>query len=139
LQWSTADLRATGPIIEVGVDIEEWLEHQLAKGGETGPGPRNVRGLIDTGASNSTISPTLVDELGIRPIDKVLVQTPGGSGYVSRYRVRLYFPPNGFVVKAYALTASLGSSRLHCLIGRDVLAHADFRYEGRFNRFGLEF
>ena len=139
MQWTTARLKADGPVIEVGVAVAESLERQLRQVGQAVPSPRTVLGLIDTGASTSTITPTLVADLGIQPHDKVMVATPGRSVLVPRYHVRLLFPPNGFVVKTYALMVPLGKTKLHCLIGRDVLAHADFRYEGRYGRFWLTF
>ncbi len=119
--------------------VAESLERQLLQAGAVVPAPRTVLGLIDTGASTSTITPELVADLNIQPHDKVQVTTPGRTVLVRRYRIRLVFPPNGFVVKTYALMVPLGTTDLHCLIGRDVLAHADFRYEGRFGRFTLDF
>jgi len=139
LQWTTADLRANGPVINVGVAVAESLEQQLRHVGAAVPQPRTVLGLIDTGASTSTITPELVADLDIKPHDKVVMATPGRRVRVPRYHVRLVFPPNGFVVKTFALMVPLGNTQLHCLIGRDVLAHADFRYDGRFGRFGLAF
>lgn len=139
MRWTTADLRETGPVIDVGVAVAESLESQLRQAGAVVPAPRTVLGLIDTGASTSTITPELVTALGIQPHDKVVVTTPGRKVLVPRYRIRLVFPPNDFMVKTYALMVPLGKTELQCLVGRDVLAHADFRYEGRFGRFALDF
>ncbi len=119
--------------------VAESLERTLRKVGADVPARRTVLGLIDTGASTSTITPELVAALNIQPHDKVEVTTPGRKMLMRRYHIRLFFPPNDFLVKTYALMVPLGNTDLQCLIGRDVLVHADFRYEGRFGRFDLDF
>lgn len=139
MSWQTADLRLTGPVLELQVAVAESLERQLVRTGAPVPLPRQILGLIDTGSSVSTISPILAAALDTRPHDKVWVTTMGGRVQIPRCSVRLRFPPNGFEVKTHVLMKPLGGTRLQCLIGRDVLAHADFRYEGRFGWFELRF
>jgi hypothetical protein len=138
--WTTSsDLRATGPTIDIRVAVPQQLERVLRRDGAPVPRPRRVSALVDTGAHSTVISPAVVRDLGLHPVDRVAVETTGQQRQHARYRVRCLFPPNDFVVDLYAIELDITSRYIEGLVGRDVLAHADLVYEGRFNRWSLTF
>lgn len=81
-------------------------------------------GLVDTGASKTSISPRLASSLGLKPSGKTLVQGVTGAMQVNSYAVDLMlgFGAHSAVIENLEVCElDLGQARFNMLIGRDVL------------------
>jgi hypothetical protein len=109
--------------------------------------PRQIRALIDTGASNTCVDPSVLTALGLTPTGTVSVVTPttgATPAECDQYDVGIVIPaPNGppFVVGTIAVTAHefLNAQGFHALIGRDVLSRCLFGYNGTTGLFTLAY
>jgi Aspartyl protease len=107
----------------------------------------SVHGLLDTGASISAIDTDIVQNLGLQPTGATLIHTPstGVTPYqTSTYDIRIVIfgsvTAHSFILPAVAVTESaLKDFGFQVLIGRDVLVHCLFVYDGRANIFSLAF
>lgn len=106
------------------------------------PPPRKLRAIIDTGASHTFIPQGTAAMLGIpAPIrtERAFTASEESVPYKA-YRVRIAFPLEGFFVQCTALEGIIRVPDVDCLIGRDVLRHGRFIYDGVGNErwwFGL--
>ena len=81
-------------------------------------------GLVDTGASKTSISPRLAGSLGLKPSGKVPIQGVTGTMQVNSYVVDLMlgFGAHSAVIENLEVCElDLGQARFDMLIGRDVL------------------
>lgn len=111
------------------------------------PQPKQIRALIDTGASNTCIDPSVLAALGLTPTGTVSVITPStGATPVecNQFDVALVITaPTGpaFIVGTIAVTENefLNGQGFHALIGRDVLERCLFGYNGSLGLFTLAY
>lgn len=113
------------------------------------PVPQNhrIRALIDTGASGSCVDPSVLQALGIQPTGTTPVITPTTGAtpvYCNQYDVSIIIPPPTglpFIVPTMAVTEHefLTAQGFHALLGRDVLAHCHFCYNGQISLFTLAY
>jgi hypothetical protein len=107
--------------------------------------PQTVTGLIDTGASCSAIDILLANGLGLERRGVTNVHTPStGDRLESRNLYDACFVLGEGHSKALHLTLSViesefASQGFFVLIGRDVLEHCVFTYDGRTAKHTLEF
>jgi predicted aspartyl protease len=133
------NLQALGPLVDMKVWVGTPVEQAIRKAGGKVPDPVPCKRMIDTGATGSVIQPTLVQQLGLQPIGVVNISTPSSESIPCyQYSVRLIFP-NNVIVEAIAIQAPLKGQQIHCLVGRDVLAHGVLVYTGYINQFTLSF
>ena len=81
-------------------------------------------GLVDTGASKTSISPKLAGSLNLKPSGKVTIQGVTGTIQVNSYVVDLMLGTgtHSTVIKNLEVCElNLGQARFDMLIGRDVL------------------
>jgi hypothetical protein len=137
-------LHKEGPKVPVEVRVPAELEVLLQK--ESKPVPSPVRGLalIDTGATLSMIDEEAIQHLCVSPVGSVVLGTAGGAKQSALYPVRLaiVIPPNPPVVAAQIAQITCGPLKpqgLLCLLGRDLLQHALFVYDGASGRFTIAF
>lgn len=134
----TLQVSPAGPIIDAFVGISVPRSQALVAAGQTPPAPVPIRGLLDTGASNTCVDPSVLQQLGLSPTGSCLVNTPTtGAAPMSAelYDVAFLIPVNGGVplfsqtmpVMASELLAAQG---FHALIGRDILSQCVFVYNG---------
>ncbi len=136
---SLADLRGTGPIIDVDVAAPLALEEELRRVQQPIPQPVSLAAMIDTGASSSVIQEGLAAQIGLQPIGVAKVNTPSSTNVECyEYAVRFAFP-NNVVVAATVIEAPLKGQHIQGLIGRDVLEHALLVYIGYTGQFTLSF
>ncbi len=133
------NLLGDGPLIEVTFGLVPAAIKVLQDAGEPIPSPVKATAMIDTGASGTAVKAGLLAPLGLHPVGVVPVNTPTGSGVpCATYAVQLVLP-NGFVDVTVIEAGPLGGQNIQALIGRDVLQHGIFIYQGPSQQFTLSF
>ena len=134
-----SDLEDIGPVIEL------ILAPSLRLLRTTAVSPSSMQqvkvvAMIDTGASGSLIKQGIAELLGIYPIGNTYLNTPSSTNvHCSQFHVQMVFP-NDVIIQSMVVTeAPLQNQHIQCLIGRDVLQHGLFIYNGSDNSFTLSF
>ena len=87
--------------------------------------PRLRRGLWDTGASRSTISQRVVDDLHLVPAGQCTISTANGAATVNTYLVDIALPNQVTVKDVLVSCANIGNDN-DALIGMDIICVGDF-------------
>jgi Aspartyl protease len=134
------NLLESGPSLPVRVGISRALEFELRRKGETAPAAVKVTMQIDTGSQVSVVTPPIIKALGLSPIARSQMITPGSDQPVSVpvFDLALYFA-KGIIFPVKAVQASLKGQNIQGLIGRDVLRIAVLLYQGELDQFTLSF
>lgn len=96
---------------------------------EKGENPQLVeqtKALWDTGATNSVITRTLAQKLGLKAIGEVESHHAGGSTRVPVYLINIYLPNGGVIGYAQVSECIETVGRFGILIGMDVISLGDF-------------
>ena len=81
----------------------------------------------------------LIQRLGLKPVGVTFIHTPSSTNIrCLQYLARLVFPSN-VVVETVVIEAPLQGQHIQCLVGRDVLRHGVFIYNGYMQDFTLGF
>ncbi len=128
-----------GPVIDLGIWLARALAHAVVARGQAVPPAQTIRALIDTGADTTAIHPNALALIGSPPSGTTLVRRPGStttSRRVKLHDVRLAFggavvsPTTGPWVEIEAAADVPADPSVLALIGRDMLAHCQFLYDG---------
>jgi len=85
-----------------------------------------IRGIWDTGATNTVITKKVIDALKLVPTGMTTVNTASEQGrQVSTYVIDLYLNPQ-LVISGLQVTEGSISNNLDCLIGMDIINFGDF-------------
>jgi hypothetical protein len=134
-----------GPMIDVLIGVTRARASALQMAKFPVPPPVPLRLLIDTGASGTCIEAGLLKPLGLVPKGQVPVQTP--STVLSpmmcdlfEVSVTLVHPLLPFSIETVSIVECppIGSG-IQGLLGRDLLAHCLFVYNGETGTFSLAF
>lgn len=87
--------------------------------------PRNWIGLWDTGASKSSITQRIVDDLNLIPVGNTNIGTANGVVTVNTYFVD-FILPNGVRVKNVLVSCTDLGDDIDILIDMDIIRHGDF-------------
>ena len=87
--------------------------------------PKLWRGLWDTGASKSSITQRIVDDLNLIPVGNTNISTANGIVAVNTYFVDFGLP-NGVTVKNVLVSCADLGEDINVLIGMDIIQHGDF-------------
>jgi hypothetical protein len=132
------DLEVEGPQINVQVWLRQAARNAIrAEGGDLAK-PVVAKGLIDTGASGTAVRRGLLGPLGLHPVGVTPVLTPTtGSRAVlcPVYAVMLMLPTAW--VDTTVIETDLDGQSVDVLIGRDVLRHSVFIYQGHSSQFTI--
>lgn len=132
-----SNLYTVGPVIEIMIAVGSAIEQALLAQGSPIPNPIRVLAMIDTGSTGTVVQRGLAAQLGLNPIGTTLISTPSSNAVQCfKYNVRLLLP-NSIFFDGTAIDAPLLGQHIQCLIGRDVLAHCVFIYNGYANQFTL--
>jgi len=127
--------------VDVGIDVD--LEESLRQAGRPIPSAYAAPALIDTGASRSAIHPWLAEHLGSPPGTYVTVLVPGGDGEkeyeVPVHDLRVWLLAHTPPLEVLALAVASVSKGALFIIGRDILDHCQFHYDGPNRTFRLDF
>jgi hypothetical protein len=144
----TLNIDVRGPVVNAQINVSEGRRTALEVQNTAIPPPRVVRALIDTGASFSSVEPTVLASLGLTPTGTIDFVTPStGQAVVTTdtydVDVVIYKGPNdpplsmpNLRVAACQLFLRQG---IHALIGRDILSKCVLIYNGEVNMFTLAF
>ena len=127
-----------GPVL-VGIPrIKSTLYKRLKK---TTPKPRDIKGLVDTGASMSAVSEDILrDQLQLNPVDYCSIFGIGGSIRIPFYDVSLVMEIQQQQFTFHLIRVgglNLSPCDFDCVIGRDVLKKVLLIYNGLFGQFTL--
>jgi predicted aspartyl protease len=87
--------------------------------------PKMWRGLWDTGASKSSITKRIVDDLNLIPIGNTNISTANGIVTVNTYFVDFGLP-NGVTIRNVLVSCADLGDDVDVLIGMDIIRHGDF-------------
>lgn len=116
------------------------IEAAYASGKQLPP-PERIRAVVDTGASDSVLSSTIIRRLDLQPLGRVDVRSAMGGAPVetSQYAVDLLLPSGEILSRVAVLAAELEGHPVQALLGRDVLSRAVLVYVGELNAYSLSF
>lgn len=135
-----------GPVIDVHVGVSAPRRKALEAAGLTVPAPVTCRLLIDTGASSTCVDPSILKPLNLTPSGVASIHTPsttaGNSHTCNQYDVSLMILHPSLIRTFGALPvieSNLSHQGIEGLLGRDVLAHCLFIYNGELGVHTLSF
>lgn len=144
----TLSLSPAGPLVDALVLPSAARQDALKAAGEVLPAPVTIRALIDTGASNTCIDPSVLGTLGLTPTGQVLCSTPSSGAtphQADQYDIALVIPAGTNQPPLVRATLPVMESHLlqsqgfHALIGRDVLEGCILTYNGATRLFMLAY
>ncbi len=149
-QLETSNLQVLGPIIQTDIGITEAHAQALQQNNMPIPGKVRARLLIDTGASRTLVKHDLAEKAELKlvnakaPIAGIGVDTTGRIyigriWFICRSRVDDRVTHTIFVDTQIASGTLQDSTVIDGLIGRDVLRHFDFRYDGKSGLFTIRY
>jgi hypothetical protein len=114
-------------------------QQALRTAGQVIPANQNCSLLIDTGASGTSIDPSIITTLGLAPTGNIPIQTPSTGGtphFANTYDISMIILGPGIpkIIPAMQIVGlPLRHQGIDGLLGRDVLASARLIYSGTDN------
>lgn len=128
--------KANGIARELKNDIYVSEIHDPATGLPE-PIKKPYKAIWDTGATNTCITPSVVQDLGLQPSGRAVVRVVGSGAAATEHETATYlvniFLPNGVVIIGVRVSENMLSGT-DVLIGMDIIAHGDFaitNYDGK--------
>ena len=143
----TLDFGDRGPCLNVLLSVSAARLNALQSEGMDVPASVPAIGLVDTGASCTSVDPNVIQALKIPPSGDTKVLTPStkdGPVPVMQYDVGLQIyaakTQHPLIVRDLpVIEAPLAQQGIHALIGRDVLADCILNYNRAEKRYTLAF
>src|SRR5262249_6028030 len=99
-----------------------------------------ILALIDTGASSTAITQHVVDKLKLLPRGTASVYTSSRRSEIRiEFDISLEYDSGAYLPLLRVFDANLEGYPIDCLIGRDVLEHGVFTYNGPQKKITLTF
>lgn len=149
MPFFTSELSPRGPIVSGALWISPARCNALEAAGIPVPPWVPISALLDTGASCRAVDPSCLDALGLTPTGEMEILTPSTGRTPQKaftYDVRigifagrqgdLHYLSETLQVMSSDLFAGQG---IHVLMGRDILAHCFFAFNGADGLFTLAF
>ena len=136
-----------GPVVQMVIGVSTARGQALHAAGIPTAPLVSGRGLLDTDASVSAIDLRVAQQLGLSPTGYTLIHTPstGAQPHMAAQfdislaimmdNQQIHLLPTSFLV----IESDFSSQGICALIGRDVLAHGLFLYNGRAGMMSLAF
>jgi len=145
----TLQIFPQGPLVGALIGVSHAKRAALISAGQPVPPVFQGQGLIDTGASNSCVDPSVLQTLGLTPTGIATVNTPSTGQQphtADQYDVSI-FVPSGSPTQQPLIVANLPvicaelllSQGFHALIGRDILSRCLLHYNGTLGTFTLAY
>jgi hypothetical protein len=120
-----------GPLLMVEFDLSEEAEWHRTAIGRPHPPAVPLLAILDTGANISGVREGTFRALDVRPTARMTFRTADRGGisapaFLGRFRF-----PGGVEIPATVGEFQFPSSRIDCILGRDILGHGRFHYDGR--------
>jgi hypothetical protein len=131
-----------GPLITVGIGLSPLQAAAARLAGFAVPPPELAQALIDTGARVTCIDSKIARALDLRKTGTARMWTAGNNLTRPVYDIELTLTmPRLFRVPSIirALDADLWAHGFHVLVGRDVLRHCQFHYDGPAGMFTFDY
>jgi len=131
-------LRQNGAIVDVTISVPASYAVKLQSQGQAVPPAKTVKGLVDTGASISTVSDSVAQATGLQKVGSVPIGGVGGTSERPVYAVAFGLPTFGVTVDPIEIGGvSIPMPGVDILVGRDVLKALHLDYEGPQGVFNL--
>jgi hypothetical protein len=146
MPYFTHPLVDAGAVIELAVGVIDPRAEVLRRSGFAVPERQLVRAVVDPGSAVTGLAPHVLQALDSTPVGELPVLTPstGLTPHVSRqYLVSLTLRhvsgERHFPSVAVIETVFTPEENIQAMLGRDLLSHCLFVYDGQANRFALAF
>lgn len=134
-----SSLTLSGPLVEVVICPPQWVVQQLEKEGKSFPAFK-ATALIDTGASCTCISNSIVEDLKLVSFDTDQVFTAAGLSEQMLYDITVGLPITQMnLLPVQSPCVDLSGQPFQVLLGRDILSMCSLFYNGMDNCFVLHF
>lgn len=138
VQDAVERLRQDGAIVSVQIQVPASYAQQLQAKGQAVPPPQVVRGMIDTGASISTVSEAVAAAAGLQQVSSVPIGGVGGTSTRPIYSTYFGLPEYNVAVDPIEIASvNLPIGGFDVLVGRDVLKALELVYTGVQGIFSL--
>jgi aspartyl protease len=138
IQDAVERLRQDGAIVQVQIQVPESYAAQLQARGQSIPPAQVVRGMIDTGASISTVSEAVATAAGLQQVGSVPIGGVGGMSTRPIYSTYFGLPEYDVAVDPIEVASvNLPVGAFDVLLGRDVLKALQLTYTGPHGLFAL--
>jgi hypothetical protein len=131
-------LRRNGAVVDVRISVPSSYAAQLQSQGQAVPPAQTAKGLVDTGASISTVSDAVARAAGLQQVGSVPIGGVGGTSERPVYAVSFGLPAFGVAVDPIEVGGvSIPMPGVDILVGRDILKALRLDYEGPQGAFNL--
>ena len=135
-----------GPVLECFIGVSAARAEALKKAAQPVPPPIHIRGLVDTGASCTSVDPSILKTLGVVSTGTVPVHTPStkcGHPHVANQFDVCFVLNHPMIARNFTalpvIESDLEHQGIHALIGRDILSFCLLTYDGQAGMFCLGF
>ena len=143
----TLRIEENGPLLNVQLAVSAPRATALTEAQRPVPEPFAAKGLVDTGASCTSVDASVVTALGLSPVGEMRAVTPStGADSIAIYQydvsVAIFSSPDDAPLVIPALPVAelpLLNQGFHVLIGRDILSRCVLVYNGSSELFTLAF
>ncbi len=136
-------LEALGPVVDVEIRVSQHLVARLMSQKQPVPPPVRAHVVIDTGATFCAFTPRVFQALGIEPYDVVPICTTSTAHEErNQYWIDLsleHSQGHRRFNDLQAIESNFTATGLDGILGRNFLRRVIFTYDGRMNRYVLEF
>jgi len=144
----TLQIGPDGPIVNALLEVSQARRDALIAANQQAPALQRITALIDTGASCTSVDPSVIGTLNLQPTGSVSVFTPSTGAtphHTNQYDVLLMIPGPTPAHSDALIFRTIGVIELpllqaqgfHALIGRDILNRCLFIYNGSMGFFTL--
>ncbi len=133
------DLRPRGAVFQGEAAVPKVVEAALKLAKQPVPTPIGVAIHVDTGAATTAVSHGLPGKLGLHPIGAATVNSATTLGISCPIFMLRLVLPKGIVFHLPVVESAIAFDQFDVLLGRDLLAHGLFVYNGQKNFFELTF
>jgi hypothetical protein len=128
-------LRQNGALVDVTISIPASYAAQVQ--GQAAAA-QTVKGMVDTGASISTVSERVAQAAGLQKVGSVPIGGVGGTSERPIYAASVGLPQYGVKVDPVEVGGvDIGLTGVDVLVGRDILKALHLDYEGPEGAFAL--
>ena len=136
-----------GPVLNAYVGVSIARETALTSSGQPTPNPQLIRALVDTGASITSVDPSVLTALNLTATGNTLIHTPSTGNKpvpADLFDIGLLIPAasnnqSALIISILPVICAelLVAQGFHALIGRDVLAQCLLIYNGTTKLFTI--